>query len=129
MRTDIVLYYLLNQTGEFAGIYPAVIPLSVSIEDGIFATYSIANTRALSSRTSHNEFDTIRCQISIFSALKDAAENAVIGVRDLLDNYSNADLEGQNVHFIRFLNREDMGFIEDEGVFMIALEYEIILKQ
>lgn len=129
MRVDVVLYYLLNQTGRFAGIYPSVIPMSVSIASGVFATYSIANTRSLSSRTSHNEFDTIKFQVSIFSSLKDAAEVAVISVRDLLDDYSNANVKDQNVHHIKFLNREDMGFIEDEGVFMIALEYEIILKR
>jgi hypothetical protein len=134
MRADIVTFYLLNNTtaikDELSGIYLFVVPDAVSVASGTFATYTVVRTDAITTKTSHNTYDRAMVQISLFGSDLNAVNNVADIIRIELDRYSGTVTVGgvdYIVDLIQFENREDLGFVEAERVFMVAMDFRLSL--
>jgi hypothetical protein len=134
MRADIVTFHLLNSTvaikDELSGIYPFVVPDAVSLASGTFATYTVVRTDAITTKTSHNTYDRAMVQISLFGSDLNAVNNVADIIRIELDRYSGTVTVGgvdYIVDLIQFENREDLGFVEAERVFMVAMDFRLSL--
>ena len=131
MRADIVTYNLLTETAEIAAeltkAFPLVVPNSVSLAVGNFITYSIIDTDAVTTKTSWNDYDRVKIQLSFFSSNYNDNKNLAALVRDKFDRFKGMvrveDCE-YHVDIIEFENQEDLGFDADNEVFMVAQDYQ-----
>lgn len=130
MRTDKVVYHLLTKLPEIdnqlSGAFPFVIPQSVSIASGNFATYSIINTDAITTKTSWNDYDRVMVQISLFSSDLDSIQNLAEIIRRNIERYKGElkiDDCDYGIDIIQFENQEFVGFDEANGVYMIAQDW------
>jgi hypothetical protein len=136
MRFDVAINHLIkNNTGIAAaitGIYPVIVPANVSAQVLPVLVYNQVSTSAVTTKDTFNNYDRSVMQISIFCKSLDKCKTVADALRVLLDRYAGVltvETVDYKVDLIRFQNQEDLGFDEDNNVFMIAQDYLIAMYQ
>ena len=130
MRADVVIYNLLKNDSGVAGlttqIFPAVVPKNVSLE--LVLTYTIFQTNPVKSQTMDIDTDFAMVQISCFGRSYDNVQNLADAVVFALNAKSGKiTLGGNSYNYknIRFEDRNDLGYDEQNEVFMCALDFSV----
>ena len=130
MRIGIVIYNLLkndsNVNAITTQIFPGVVPASVSAQAVPAITYNVKNTNHLQTKTVANDTNFANVQISVFHKSYNTVQNLADVITTALNGangtitVSGTDYKYKN---IRIEEREDVGFDEDNNVFMVALNF------
>lgn len=135
MRFDVVTRNLITQNVALSdlinGIFPNVVPGKVSAVDKPVLVYTQVSNTDVTTKQSFNDYSRAVMQISIFCKSYDKARNVAEEVKALLDRYSGTvtvETIEYKVDLIRFQNQEDLGFDEENEVYMIVQDYLIAMN-
>lgn len=136
MRFDIVTRNLITQNTDLSnlinGVFPLVVPPNISAQDKPVVVYTQVSNADVTTKTSYNDYGRAVMQLSIFCKSYDKARIVAEWIKWLFDRYSGTvtvDRYDHKVDLIRFQNQVDLGFDEDNNVFMIAQDYLIAMVE
>lgn len=132
MRADVVIYNLLKNdanVGTFTSkIFPRVAPQTV--DPNLVITYSIITTNSIQTQTMEINTDMVTVQVSCFAKSYDNTQNLADAVMEALHGKSGTvSVAGNDYHYknIRIAGRNDLGFDDENEVYMIAIDFSIMM--
>lgn len=134
MRFDVVTYHLLTTLEgirPLAGVFPNVVPGNVSLSSDPVIAYSQVSNTDVTTKQSYNDYSRAIVQLSIFGKSYDDCRTLADAIKSKLDRYDGGFEIGDvnyKVDLIRFQNQHDLGFDEENNVYMIAQDYLIAMN-
>lgn len=132
MRADVVIYNLLKNDANVATftskIFPRVAPQTV--DPNLVITYSIITTNSIQTQTMEINTDMVTVQVSCFARSYDNTQSLADAVVAALHAKSGTvSVSGNDYHYknIRIVGRNDLGFDDENEVYMIAIDFSIMM--
>lgn len=130
MRADVVTYNILKNDVDVLAItskvFPGVVPLNIS--PNLAITYNVITTNPVQSQTIETNTDMVQMQVSVFATSYNDVQNladvvvAAMNGKSGLFTIAGNDFKYKN---IRLTGRNDLGFDDDNQVYMVALDFFI----
>jgi ABC-type branched-subunit amino acid transport system substrate-binding protein len=132
MRADVVVYNLLKNDANVAAftskIFPRIAPQTV--DPNLVITYSIITTNSIQTQTMEINTDMVTVQVSCFARSYDNTQGLADAVVEALHSKSGTvSVSGNDYHYknIRIVGRNDLGFDDENEVYMIAIDFSIMM--